>query len=82
MKLNRIKNGIELSLNYENSIYIKDFSLSMIFIQQREFEKLQELIHSIIVKENRKDKKDRISTINVLKKTKEFIDDYAAQFEV
>lgn len=80
--LDKIKRGVESSLNFEGSIYlIKDFSLAIYFIETRQFLRLKELIDSIIIKENRKEEDNRIITMDELVKTKELIDDYYSRIE-
>lgn len=61
--------------------YNEDYLLSLQFIDNREFFKLQMLIDSIISKENAMKKKDRIINYPLLIQAKEIIDEYVKQLE-
>ena len=61
--------------------YDKDYRLTKDLIFKRDFEGLQLLVQSIITKEERKAKPDRIINFDMLIEAKTLIDDYKEQLE-
>jgi hypothetical protein len=77
-KIGKINNIVKRVLQ-DNTLYTNDYKLSVSFISKREFDKLQELIQSIITKEERKDKINRILNFEMLIELKVLIDEYVEQ---
>ena len=79
-KIEKIRELTKRVLN-SHSLYDKDYRLSKTLIFSRDFEGLQLLIQSIITKEERKAKHDRIINFDMLIEAKTLIDEYKEQLE-
>lgn len=79
-KVEKIQNYLKRVLS-SSDVYKKDFSLSTTLIQGRKFEELQELVASIITKEEKKPKVDRIINFSMLIEAKVLIDEYYEQLQ-
>lgn len=79
--LNKIIISLQESINDENGIYNKDFHLSMNFINDRNFDDLKDLIDSIIKKEERKEKENRVINLYKIIEAKTFIDEYVEKLK-
>ena len=77
-KIEKIRELTKRVLN-NHSLYDKDYRLSKTLIFSRDFEGLQLLIQSIITKEERKAKPDRIINFDMLIEAKTLIDEYKEQ---
>lgn len=79
-KIEKIKEYLKRVLSNSDT-YKKDYTLAITQIQNRNFEGVQELIASIITKEEKKPKVDRIINYHMLIEAKVMVDEYYDQLQ-